>query len=178
MSSTIVISQVYGGGGNTGATFTHDFIELFNQGPAIVNLSGCPMNADNLTGTVGSDTINGRGGNDRITGRAGDDHLNGGYGSDRLFLRSRGDLEALPIDDARLDAATLMLVLHHVPDPGAVLQEAARTLKPRGRSHTRRPRLRSRWRRSPSSSTTSCGSTASARAIAMRCRCPPENSWG
>ena len=29
----------------------------------------------------------------------------------------RGDLEALPIDDARLDAATMMLVLHHVPEP-------------------------------------------------------------
>ena len=26
----IVISQVYGGGGNAGATYTHDFIELYN----------------------------------------------------------------------------------------------------------------------------------------------------
>ena len=31
-SSTIVISQVYGGGGNTGATYTNDFIELYNRG--------------------------------------------------------------------------------------------------------------------------------------------------
>ena len=45
----------------------------------------------------------------------------------------RGELEKLPIADAELDAAVMMLVLHHVPDPGAVLQEAARTLKPRGR---------------------------------------------
>ncbi len=45
----------------------------------------------------------------------------------------RGELEALPIADGALDAAIMMLVLHHVPDPGAVLQEAARTLKPRGR---------------------------------------------
>ena len=29
----------------------------------------------------------------------------------------RGELEALPIDDAELDAATLLLVLHHLPDP-------------------------------------------------------------
>lgn len=29
LSSDIVISQVYGGGGNSGATLTHDFIELF-----------------------------------------------------------------------------------------------------------------------------------------------------
>jgi len=39
-AADIVISQVYGGGGNAGATFTHDFIELFNQGPTTVNLSG------------------------------------------------------------------------------------------------------------------------------------------
>jgi DNA-binding transcriptional ArsR family regulator/precorrin-6B methylase 2 len=41
-----------------------------------------------------------------------------------------GALEALPIDDASLDAATLFLVLHHVADPGAVIREAARVLKP------------------------------------------------
>ena len=45
----------------------------------------------------------------------------------------RGDLEALPIDDARLDAATVMLVLHHVPDPGRAIAEAARVLTPGGR---------------------------------------------
>jgi len=45
----------------------------------------------------------------------------------------RGDLEALPIDDARLDAATMMLVMHHVPDPGAALAEAARALRAGGR---------------------------------------------
>jgi ArsR family transcriptional regulator len=45
----------------------------------------------------------------------------------------RGDLEALPIDDGLLDAATLMLVLHHVADPGRALAEVARVLKPGGR---------------------------------------------
>ena len=45
----------------------------------------------------------------------------------------RGELEALPIDDATLDAATLLLVLHHLPDPAAALAEAARVLKPGGR---------------------------------------------
>ncbi len=29
-SQNIVVSEVYGGGGNSGAAFTHDFIELFN----------------------------------------------------------------------------------------------------------------------------------------------------
>jgi ArsR family transcriptional regulator len=45
----------------------------------------------------------------------------------------RGELEALPIDDARLDAATAMLVLHHVAAPSEALAEAARVLKPGGR---------------------------------------------
>ena len=45
----------------------------------------------------------------------------------------RGELEALPIDDARLDVAALMLVLHHVPEPEKALAEAARVLKPGGR---------------------------------------------
>jgi len=50
---------------------------------------------------------------------------------DNVDLR-RGELEALPIDDARLDAATLMLVLHHVPEPERALADVARVLKPGG----------------------------------------------
>ena len=45
----------------------------------------------------------------------------------------RGELEALPIQDGVLDAATLLLVLHHLPDPAAALAEAARVLRPGGR---------------------------------------------
>jgi ubiquinone/menaquinone biosynthesis C-methylase UbiE len=52
---------------------------------------------------------------------------------DNVELR-RGDLEALPIDEGRLDAATLMLVLHHVPEPERALGEVARVLKPQGRA--------------------------------------------
>jgi ubiquinone/menaquinone biosynthesis C-methylase UbiE/DNA-binding transcriptional ArsR family regulator len=51
---------------------------------------------------------------------------------DNVDLR-RGELESLPIDDARLDAATLMLVLHHVSEPEKALNEVARVLKPGGR---------------------------------------------
>ena len=53
-------------------------------------------------------------------------------GIENVELR-RGDLEALPIDDARLDAATLALVLHHLPEPWRALAEVARVLKPGGR---------------------------------------------
>ena len=55
------------------------------------------------------------------------------HGLDNIDLR-RGELEALPIDDARLDAATLMLVLHHLPEPDRALAEVARVLKPGGRA--------------------------------------------
>ena len=54
------------------------------------------------------------------------------HGVSNVELR-RGDLEALPIDEARLDAAALMLVLHHVADPGRALAEVARVLEPGGR---------------------------------------------
>jgi ubiquinone/menaquinone biosynthesis C-methylase UbiE/DNA-binding transcriptional ArsR family regulator len=51
---------------------------------------------------------------------------------DNVDMR-RGELEALPIDDGRLDAAVLMLVLHHVPEPHKALADVARVLKPGGR---------------------------------------------
>jgi ArsR family transcriptional regulator len=54
------------------------------------------------------------------------------HGFENVELR-RGDLEALPIDDGRLDAATLGLVLHHLPEPGRALADVARVLKPQGR---------------------------------------------
>ncbi|MEM8535426.1 MAG: lamin tail domain-containing protein [Chloroflexota bacterium] len=39
-STTLVISQVYGGGGNSGATLTNDYIELFNLGTTPISLDG------------------------------------------------------------------------------------------------------------------------------------------
>ena len=37
-SSDMVVSQVYAGGGNSGATYTNDFVELFNRGSTAVDL--------------------------------------------------------------------------------------------------------------------------------------------
>ena len=45
----------------------------------------------------------------------------------------RGDMEALPIDDAQLDVVITALVLHHVPEPARALAEMHRVLKPGGR---------------------------------------------
>ena len=38
--SDVVISQIYGGGGNSGATYRNDFVELYNRGAGPVDLSG------------------------------------------------------------------------------------------------------------------------------------------
>src|SRR5262249_14490532 len=52
-SSDLVISQVYGGGGNAGppaATFQNDFIEIFNRGTAPVSLNGKSLQYTSATG--------------------------------------------------------------------------------------------------------------------------------
>ena len=48
----VVISQVYGGGGNTGATLKSDFIELHNNGTAAVDLSGWTVQYASATGAT------------------------------------------------------------------------------------------------------------------------------
>jgi hypothetical protein len=50
-SATVVISQVYGGGGNTGAPFTNDYIELFNRGTTTASVGGWSLQYTSATGT-------------------------------------------------------------------------------------------------------------------------------
>jgi predicted extracellular nuclease len=50
-ASPVVISQVYGGGGNSGAPLTNDFVELFNRGPGTVSLTGMSVQYASATGT-------------------------------------------------------------------------------------------------------------------------------
>jgi uncharacterized protein len=50
-TSGIVVSQVYGGGGNTGATFRNDFVELFNGGSRSVDLAGWSVQYATAAGT-------------------------------------------------------------------------------------------------------------------------------
>jgi len=47
----VVISQLYGGGGNSGATFTNDFIELFNPTASPVSLAGWSVQYSPATNT-------------------------------------------------------------------------------------------------------------------------------
>ena len=52
VSATIVISQVYGGGGNSGATLKNDFIELFNRGSVSVDVTGWTVQYASSSGTT------------------------------------------------------------------------------------------------------------------------------
>ena len=47
----VVISQIYGGGGNSGATLKNDFIELLNAGATPVSLNGWSVQYASATGT-------------------------------------------------------------------------------------------------------------------------------
>ncbi|WP_232751632.1 ExeM/NucH family extracellular endonuclease [Corynebacterium sp. HMSC074A09] len=51
--STAVISEVYGGGGNKGAAFTHDFIELYNPTDSAIDLSGWSVEYFSSSGNSG-----------------------------------------------------------------------------------------------------------------------------
>jgi predicted extracellular nuclease len=48
----IVISQIYGGGGNAGSTFKNDFIEVFNADGATVSLNGWSVQYASAAGTT------------------------------------------------------------------------------------------------------------------------------
>lgn len=51
ISPNIVVSQVYGGGGNSGAVFTNDFIEIFNRGTTSASVAGWSVQYASATGT-------------------------------------------------------------------------------------------------------------------------------
>lgn len=55
-STTVVISQIYGGGGNTSATYKNDFIELHNVSAASVSISGWSVQYAGNNGTTWSVT--------------------------------------------------------------------------------------------------------------------------
>ena len=52
-SPAIVISEVYGGGGNSGATLTNDFVELYNRSDAAMDVSGWVVQYYATTGGAG-----------------------------------------------------------------------------------------------------------------------------
>jgi hypothetical protein len=55
-SPDLVVSQVYAGGGNSGATYASDFVELFNRGSATVDLTGWSLQYASAASTSWSAT--------------------------------------------------------------------------------------------------------------------------
>jgi hypothetical protein len=51
-SPDVVVSQVYAGGGNAGATFANDFVELFNRGSSAIDVSGWTIQYASAAGTT------------------------------------------------------------------------------------------------------------------------------
>lgn len=51
MNAQIVINEVYGGGGNAGATLKNDFVELINRGTAPATISGATLQYASAAGT-------------------------------------------------------------------------------------------------------------------------------
>jgi len=58
VSTTIVISQVYGGGGGSTGTYLNDYIELFNISSVPQSLDGLALQYGSATGQFGSTTTN------------------------------------------------------------------------------------------------------------------------
>ncbi|HSC51765.1 MAG TPA: Ig-like domain-containing protein [Gaiellaceae bacterium] len=50
-AGNVVISQVYGGGGNAGAPYRNDFVELFNRSTSAVSITGWSVQYASATGT-------------------------------------------------------------------------------------------------------------------------------
>ncbi len=52
--SQVVINEIYGGGGNSGAVYKNDFIELYNNGTTAINLDGWSVQYASAAGTTWS----------------------------------------------------------------------------------------------------------------------------
>jgi len=51
-NSTIVISQIYGGGGNNNAVYRNDYVELYNRGGQTVDVTGWSLQYASATGSA------------------------------------------------------------------------------------------------------------------------------
>ncbi|MGH3361447.1 MAG: lamin tail domain-containing protein, partial [Nocardioides sp.] len=83
----LVISEVYGGGGNSGATYTHDFVELYNPTGAAIPVGGLSVQYRSSSG-----------------GGTGFTNLTGSVEPGRHYLvqeaRGNGGTQPLPAPDA------------------------------------------------------------------------------
>ncbi|SDS82436.1 lamin tail domain-containing protein [Actinopolymorpha singaporensis] len=60
-STDLVLNEVYGGGGNAGAAYTNDFVELANHGSAPASLDGLSLQYGSASGNLGGGSAPGSG---------------------------------------------------------------------------------------------------------------------
>src|SRR5689334_11486924 len=56
-SGNVVVSQLFGGGGNGGAPYRNDYVELFNRGSTAVDVTGWSVQYATATGTTWQRTV-------------------------------------------------------------------------------------------------------------------------
>ncbi|WP_210115797.1 lamin tail domain-containing protein [Acidipropionibacterium timonense] len=87
----LLINEVYGGGGNAGATYTHDFVELYNPTSGAISVDGWKVQYYSATGNLGNSC-----------------DLTGSVAAGSSFLvqeaAGAGGTTALPAPDATCDA--------------------------------------------------------------------------
>src|SRR4028119_223184 len=57
-SPNVVISQVYGGGGSSSGSYTHDYVETFTQSSVAVPIAGWSLQYGSSTGLFASSSSN------------------------------------------------------------------------------------------------------------------------
>jgi hypothetical protein len=55
-SADLVVSQVFAGGGNAGAPYANDFVELFNRGSTAVDVGGWTIQSASASGATWQST--------------------------------------------------------------------------------------------------------------------------
>ena len=177
VSPSIVISQIYGGGGNSGATLTNDFIELYNRGDVAVDVTGWTVQYAASTGATWQTTA-----------------LSGTIAPGKYYLvqesAGTGGSAPLPTPDAvgrdrderddrqgraRQRGPGARRHLPHRRPPYRLRRVRRRELlgkqSRRRRSRTRPPRRRAPWR--PSTPTTTLADFTDRPAGAAQLRSPP-----
>ncbi|MGM9600910.1 MAG: CehA/McbA family metallohydrolase [Faecousia sp.] len=96
LADHVVINQAYGGGGNSGAVYTYDFVELYNPTDEEVDLTGWSIQYASKAGTFGNNTA----------------VLNGKIAAKGYFLIQLGkgsnEIKELPTPDCTPDKAIAM----------------------------------------------------------------------
>jgi uncharacterized protein len=120
-SASVVISEVYGAGGNSGATWTNDFVELYNRSDATVDVSGWVVQYYSKAG--------GAGGKATLTGSVGPRHsylvqmARGSGGTTALPTPEATGTAAMSGTDGRVDLLAGTTVVDRIGYGGSAIAE-------------------------------------------------------